>query len=99
MHEKLVKYSLIEVFLTFLTIAGNGLFNVMCVDLLLSAVFGISRLISSVNPASRAMFMRALLFPTTRIQLYVSLLRLPAGDIDKTFHLGTVGMKALQRIN
>ena len=42
--------------------------------------------------------MRNLVFPTTRLQLLASLLRLPQGDINMTFHLGTVGLRTLQRV-
>jgi len=41
--------------------------------------------------------MRSLGVPTTRLQLLASLLRLPHKDINTTFHLGTVGIRTLQR--
>jgi hypothetical protein len=94
-HDRFVEYQLVETFLVFITTAGNGLNNQIVVELLIGAVYGISRLASSSTQGK--FFLRSLLFPSTRIQLFVSLLRLPAGDIDQAFHNGGVGMKALQR--
>lgn len=72
-----------------------GMNNSLCVELLLCGVYGISRLASSASQGKH--FLRALLFPATRIQLFISLLRLPMGEIDQTFHFGNTGIKALQR--
>eukprot|EP00392_Amoebophrya_sp_AT5.2_P006240 g6250.t1 len=94
-HDKFVEYNMVETFLMFITLAGSGLNGQMCVDLLICSVYGISQLASSATQYK--FFLRSLLFPATRIQLFVSLLRLPAGDIDQAFHYGTTGLKALQR--
>ncbi|CAD7957194.1 unnamed protein product [Amoebophrya sp. A120] len=94
-HDKFVEYNLVETFLMFITLAGSGLNGQMCVDLLICSVYGISQLASS--PTQYKFFLRSLLFPATRVQLFVSLLRLPAGDIDQAYHYGTTGLKALQR--
>jgi len=94
-HEQIVKAGVVEAFLVFITIAGRGLQDELCIELLMSAVFGVSTLVSS--PTCGEVFMRSLLFPATRLQLFVSLLRLPVEDINTTFYLGTYGLRTLQR--
>merc|ERR1711871_1727817 len=79
----------------FITVAGKGMNNETCIELLMGAVYGISTVVASQTQGH--IFMRSLLFPATRLQLFVSLLRLPQQDIDSTFHVGTIGLKTLQR--
>lgn len=95
-HEHLVKVSVVEAFLVFVTVAGRGQNDEICIELLISAVLGISTLVAS--PTQGIAFMRSLLFPSPRLQLFMSLLRLPAEDIDSTFHAGTIGIRTLQRV-
>lgn len=95
-HEQMAKAGVVEAFLVFMTVAGRGVDDEMCIELLMSAVFGISALVSS--PKTGEQCMASMLFPATRLQLFMSLLRLPAKDIDITYHTGTIGIRALQRV-
>jgi hypothetical protein len=94
-HEKMLRAGVTEAFLVFITVAGRGMSDEICIELLMSAVYGISALCSS--PTCGEAFMKSLVYPTTRLQLLASLLRLPQKDINTTFHLGTVGVRTLQR--
>jgi hypothetical protein len=94
-HEKMAKAGVVEAFLVFMTVAGKGVNDEMAIELLMSAVFGISALVSS--PKTGEQCMASLLFPATRLQLFMSLLRLPAVDINGTYYNGTIGVRTLQR--
>lgn len=94
-HGRLVSVSVIEAFLVFITVAGRGLRDEICIELLVGAVFGISTLLAS--PTCGLQFMKSMLHPAPRLQLFLSLLRLPKDDIDSTFHIGTFGLRMLQR--
>jgi hypothetical protein len=94
-HEKMLRAGVMEAFLVFITVAGRGLNDELCIELLMSATYGISTLCAS--PTCGDAFMRAMTFPSTRLQLLASLLRLPQDDINHQFYLGTVGLRTLQR--
>eukprot|EP00971_Amphidinium_carterae_P114718 2272693-Amphidinium_carterae.1 len=93
-HDRLVQTGVLEAFLVFITVAARGYKDEISIELLMSAVYGVSVLVAS--PTCRNSFMTSLLFPATRLQLLLSLLRLPQQDVNATFHLGTVGLRALQ---
>lgn len=94
-HERMAKAGVVEAFLVFITLAGKGVNGEMSVELLMSAVFGIAALVSS--PITGEQCMASLLFPATRLQLCMSLLRLPSLDVNSTFYAGTIGVRTLQR--
>ncbi|CAK0844601.1 unnamed protein product [Prorocentrum cordatum] len=94
-HQQLADASIIEALLMFVTLAGRGPRDEVCVELLLSAVFGISTMVAS--PAVGEQCLRSMLSPVTRMQLFLGLLRLPAEAINSNFYSGTVGVRTLQR--
>eukprot|EP00930_Biecheleria_cincta_P042926 TRINITY_DN29538_c0_g1_i1.p1 TRINITY_DN29538_c0_g1~~TRINITY_DN29538_c0_g1_i1.p1 ORF type:complete len:5332 (-),score=1004.55 TRINITY_DN29538_c0_g1_i1:66-16061(-) len=95
-HERMAKAGVVEALLVFITISGKGLHKEVCIELIMSAVFGIAALVGS--PTSGEHCMASLIFPATRMQLLLSLLRLPQEDINQAFHAGTVGLRTLQRV-
>lgn len=96
-HESMVKHGVVEALLMFVTVAGKGLGDELCVELLMGAVHGVATLVAS--PTCGNVFMRNLVFPPTRLQLFASFLRLPREDIDTYYHSGTVGLRTLQRVS
>eukprot|EP00931_Biecheleriopsis_adriatica_P096456 TRINITY_DN7010_c0_g1_i1.p1 TRINITY_DN7010_c0_g1~~TRINITY_DN7010_c0_g1_i1.p1 ORF type:complete len:5389 (-),score=1202.56 TRINITY_DN7010_c0_g1_i1:94-16260(-) len=94
-HERMARAGMVEALLVFITVAGKGLNNEVCIELLMSSVFGIAALVGS--PTSGEQCMASLIFPATRMQLLLSLLRLPSEDINQAFYQGTVGLRTLQR--
>ncbi|CAE7468614.1 unnamed protein product [Symbiodinium natans] len=95
-HERMARAGMVEALLVFITIAGKGLHGEVCIELLMGSVFGIAALVGS--PTSGEHSMASLIFPATRMQLLLSLLRLPQEDINEAFHAGTVGLRTLQRV-
>ncbi|CAK9000836.1 Hypothetical protein (Fragment) [Durusdinium trenchii] len=79
----------------------------VCVELLMGAVFGIAALVGSPTGGDHSCLvdeglggggMASLIYPATRLQLLLSLLRLPQQDVNEAFHSGTVGLRTLQRV-
>lgn len=95
-HEQMAKSGIVEALLVFITMAGKDLNDKVCVELLMGAVFGIAALVGS--PTGGEHSMASLIYPATRLQLLMSLLRLPQADVNEAFHSGTVGLRTLQRV-
>ncbi|CAE8591234.1 unnamed protein product, partial [Polarella glacialis] len=95
-HERMARAGMVEALLVFITVAGKGYNGEVCIELIMGAVFGIAALVGS--PTSGELCMANLIFPATRMQLLLSLLRLPQDDINRAFHTGTVGIRTLQRV-
>lgn len=95
-HEQMAKSGIVEALLVFITMAGKDLNDKVCVELLMGAVFGIAALVGSPTGGDHSM--ASLIYPATRLQLLLSLLRLPQQDVNEAFHSGTVGLRTLQRV-